>query len=181
MFFAFSRAIDCCVKQREDDVPFLLLGLTRSASSTRYHPNNPVRILREARRGAVSRRGWRAVFLNMKDKSCGGSIITPSWILTAAHCVHAVTANEISVYAGSNVTTTRTQILSVSTIAIHPNYSSDTHVNDVALLHLSTPLNMSDPGVGVIDLPSVISTATLLDEWPSPGAKVSSKYPLNAQ
>jgi hypothetical protein len=172
-----------CIKHREDNKNcfFFLLALSRSASSNMYPSNKPAGIPREARGGAVNRSGLRAVFLNMKDKSCGGSIITPSWILTAAHCVREVNPSEISIYAGSKVVKNSTQVLLVSAIKIHPDYSPNTNVNNIALLHLSIPLNMSDTGVGIIDLPPFSFTALSDSKWPPAGINVSGKGSLRVQ
>ncbi|CAF4078239.1 unnamed protein product [Rotaria sp. Silwood2] len=115
--------------------------------------------------------GW-TVSLIIRNSLCGGSIIAPSWILTAAHCVTGASARQITVYAGSNVKLTGSQILSVSAIINHPGYSSSGYVNDIALLQLSTPLNMTDPSVSAICLPSISSTTLSTGEWPSPGTTV---------
>ena len=55
----------------------------------------------------------------------------------------------------------------VSQIIVHPNFDQDTLVNDITLLKLSSPLNMSDPAVSSICLPSVNSTTLAAGEWPA--------------
>ncbi|CAF3732363.1 unnamed protein product [Rotaria sp. Silwood1] len=122
--------------------------------------------------------GW-AVLLSIKDSLCGGSIIADSWILTAAHCVMGATVSQITIYAGSNAQRNGSQILSVATITIHPHYSPSTYVNDIALLYLSTPLNITDRSVSTICLPSVNLSTLSASEWPPPGTRVSSKICLN--
>ena len=115
------------------------------------------------------------VFLHFGKNSCGGSIIAASWILTAAHCLENISVSGITVYAGSNKKWIGSQILSVSTILVHPSFDKDTFVNDIALLHLSTPLNLTDPHVGVICLPSASSATSSTDEWPPSETKVNNK------
>ncbi|CAF1257260.1 unnamed protein product [Rotaria sp. Silwood1] len=115
--------------------------------------------------------GW-AVLLSIKDSLCGGSIIADSWILTAAHCVMGATVSQITIYAGSNAQRNGSQILSVATITIHPHYSPSTYVNDIALLYLSTPLNITDRSVSTICLPSVNLSTLSASEWPPPGTRV---------
>lgn len=107
-----------------------------------------------------------AVSINIASSLCGGSIISSSYILTAAHCVWGASTSQITIYAGSSTRLAGTQNRSVSRIVIHSGYSRHTFVNDIALLLLSTPLNMTDPGVGTICLPSVNSTILAAGEWP---------------
>ena len=117
--------------------------------------------------------GWAVSLSISPGYLCGGSIISDSWVVTAAHCVNDATPSQVTVYAGSNRRWVGTQTRTVSKIIVHPSYSSTTYVNDIALLKLSTPLTMSDPYVSQICLPSVSAATLAAGEWPPAGTTVS--------
>ncbi|CAF4002344.1 unnamed protein product [Rotaria sp. Silwood2] len=116
--------------------------------------------------------GWAVSISISNTYLCGGSIISSSWVITAAHCVHNRVASQVTIYAGSNTRWSGTQTRTVSKILIHPRYNSSVYVNDIALLKFASPLDMSDPYVSSICLPSVSQTTLSAGEWPSVGTNV---------
>jgi secreted trypsin-like serine protease len=75
---------------------------------------------------------------------CSGTILQDSYILTAAHCLTNRSLQEITIEAGMYYRSeSDAKIRQVDRIYIHPNYTvqSNIYVNDIAILHLSLPLD----------------------------------------
>ncbi|KAK9509042.1 hypothetical protein O3M35_006452 [Rhynocoris fuscipes] len=79
---------------------------------------------------------------------CGGVLITPTVVLTGAHCVYNLTAESIIVRIGDwnineAIEPIAPQDRQVSRVIIHPNFNSKNLANDVAILGLEQPAVMS--------------------------------------
>lgn len=135
---------------------------------------NPVSMSRIVGGENASKATWEwIVSISVKDNIlCGGSILSSSWIITAAHCVENYMASHLTVFAGSIVRWSGTQNRSISKIIIHHNYDSTIFLNDIALLQLSSPLMMNDPNVSPICIPSINPFALTFDEFPPNGTTV---------
>ena len=81
--------------------------------------------------------------------------------------------SQVTVYAGSNIRWSGSQNRSASRVVVHPNYEPSTFSNDIALIKLSSPLDMTDSGIHIICLPSINSTVLANGEWPVANTTVS--------
>jgi secreted trypsin-like serine protease len=79
-----------------------------------------------------------------KAHYCGGTIYSNQWIVTAAHCLQGLTADDVMVVSGTIKLTPDVAQSGVSELIKHPAFSRATYDNDVALLKLKTPLTFSE-------------------------------------
>lgn len=90
---------------------------------------------------------WQ-VYLISGNSACGGSIISDTWILTAAHCTmddsgNPVPAARMSVIVGANnpFNGLEGKTYFVSEVIVNEGFNRQTLLNDIALLKLKQPIN----------------------------------------
>ncbi|XP_041457521.1 coagulation factor IX-like [Lytechinus variegatus] len=128
---------------------------------------------------------WQVAMFQKGVFICGGSLIDPLWVLTAAHCIEPTNLCTPGVYSlrvGSvNITGTNdvTQEQNVQRIIVHPNYDyrdNKNHDNDLALLKVEVPFTIRDDyKVNTVCLPTINMTNLTkdMDDWVTIGDNVT--------
>ncbi|KAL3886432.1 hypothetical protein ACJMK2_026424 [Sinanodonta woodiana] len=99
---------------------------------------------------------WQVSVRYGGEHLCGGTLIDQNWIVTAAHCFEGMSGDYWTVALGvhdmSQMYTAN--IHRTSVISVHGSYDSQTNENDIAMMKLDRPVDLSGMHIRPACLPS---------------------------
>ncbi|KAI1302168.1 Coagulation factor X [Halotydeus destructor] len=83
-----------------------------------------------------------ALTMSWGEVFCGAALINDRYLLTAAHCLHGLTPNEVRVLLSAHDLRARSSAMTlpVESITIHENYNRIRQTHDIAVVKLKTPI-----------------------------------------
>ncbi|XP_037029505.1 trypsin beta-like [Bradysia coprophila] len=133
-----------------ENVPFSGNGL--AAMLAKYGGLAPMRQGRIIGGDAVSINSfpWTLSLRRLGSHRCGAVIISANRALSAAHCTDGIDGNGFEVRAGSTQHGSGGQLISTSDVINHPQFNSETLINDICVIWLSSSLNLEPAGVSIV-------------------------------
>ncbi|KAG7305220.1 hypothetical protein JYU34_009259 [Plutella xylostella] len=144
----------------------LLSKLVDSDNRRRAEADSTRRIVR-GRNTSIAAVPWQASLRRRGRPICGASVLTPQWLITAAHCLLSARPSELTVRLGSSWKSHGGELYDVKECFVHPRYNAHSKQHDVGLMQLYAtlrfsasvmPIRLVDEGVRILaGRPAVVS------------------------
>lgn len=113
---------------------------------------------------------WTCSLQYLGAHRCGCAIISPTVVLTAAHCANHIPGNSFHIRAGSDSKSRDGQLIPTLDVVIHPSFNETILEHDICVIFLASPLNTAVPEVSVIPMaaggaPVINGTMALASGW----------------
>ena len=100
---------------------------------------------------------------SLLSQGCGGALVADRYVITAAHCTNGRVASDLKIAVGDTTFALTGEassfIINVKTIKQHPDYSSSNTQNDISILELEQPVDLTAyPNIKPICLPAQDTT-----------------------
>ncbi|MGH9139345.1 MAG: DUF1986 domain-containing protein, partial [Acidimicrobiales bacterium] len=107
---------------------------------------------------------WQVAIIVDGAQYCGGVLVTEDAVLTAAHCTDGVDAGDMLIVAGTvDLDDGDAQRREVVDVRQHEDYDDITTENDISVLRLSEPMELSDT-VAAATIPDAETEAEITEE-----------------